>query len=309
MTHPNGTLIDLSHGGYQASIASVGAAVRRLEFDGRPLIVPFAAEELRPVYRGALLAPWPNRVVDGRYAFDGAEYELPINEPARNHALHGLVHWLDFDVTRRTASQAQPRGVITAQSGYPFTVALEVTFELTDHGLVTTVRASNQSPAPAPYGVAAHPYLVAGTPPIDAAFLHLPAGEVLAAEGPRLLPGAVQAVAGVDDGALDFRARRRIGDTFIDHAYTGLDVDEDGRCTVAITADDGAGAYLHWDGRQLPWVQVHTADRPEPQWHRAGLAVEPMTCPPDAFNTGVDLITLEPGDGHTASWTIGAITS
>jgi aldose 1-epimerase len=54
-------------------------------------------------------------------------------------------------------------------------------------------------------------------------------------------------------------------------------------------------------------VQVHTGDRPEPADHRRGLAVEPMTCPPDAFTSGVDLVHLGPGESHEASWSIAAI--
>ncbi|HWU31187.1 MAG TPA: galactose mutarotase, partial [Microbacterium sp.] len=61
-----------------------------------------------------------------------------------------------------------------------------------------------------------------------------------------------------------------------------------------------------WDAG-CPWVQVHTADLPDPAASRRGLAVEPMTCPPDAFNSGTDLIVLEPGAAHTAGWSIRAL--
>ncbi len=54
-------------------------------------------------------------------------------------------------------------------------------------------------------------------------------------------------------------------------------------------------------------MQVHTADRPDPDDDRVGLAVEPMTCPPDALNSGTDLVVLAPGDSHAASWEIEAL--
>jgi len=69
----------------------------------------------------------------------------------------------------------------------------------------------------------------------------------------------------------------------------------------------GTGVALIWDPQVLPWVQVHTADRPEPALNRSGIAVEPMTCPPDAFNSGDDLVILDPGARHEASWVIRAI--
>ena len=309
MSHPNGTRIDLAHGAYRASIASVGSTLRALEFDGHPLVTTFAVDELRPLYRGALLAPWPNRVVDGRYEFGGLERRLPINEHARGHALHGLVDWLDFDVVSAGSSQARLRGVVTARAGYPFTVAIDTWFALTEAGLVTTVTATNISADVAPYGVAAHPYLVAGTASIDQAWLQVPATQFLEATGERLLPGQVRQVAEADDGVLDFRRSRPIGPTEIDHAYTGLEPAQDGTCTVRLTDSAGAGAFMRWNGQELPWLQVHTADRPEPHWNRRGLAVEPMTCPPDAFNSGIDLIRLEPGASHTVSWTIGALSA
>lgn len=308
MISPNGKLIELTHGGYEASIASVGATMRTLSFDGRALVVGYGAQELRPLFRGTLLAPWPNRVVDGRYTFAGREHLLPINEHDRGHALHGLVEWLDFDVVGASAASARLQGVITARTGYPFTVRVRAQFDLTDTGLVSTVTATNLGDDVAPYGIGGHPYLVAGTSTIDETRLHVPAEQFLEVTGERLLPGQVRHVAEADGDFLDFRSRRQVGSTQIDHAYTGLDLGPGGICTVTLTRADGHGASMHWNGRHLPWVQVHTADRPEMEWNRIGLAVEPMSCPPDAFNSGIDLVALEPGGSHSASWTIGAVT-
>ena len=98
----------------------------------------------------------------------------------------------------------------------------------------------------------------------------------------------------------------RIDDTFIDHAFTALGRDAEGNTEVRLTTEDGSGVVMRW-GAECPWVQVHTADRPEPEMNRVGLAVEPMTCPPDAFNSGDDLILIEPGESASASWTIAAI--
>jgi aldose 1-epimerase len=94
----------------------------------------------------------------------------------------------------------------------------------------------------------------------------------------------------------------------IDHAFGGLERDGDGTAFVRVTAPDGFTTTMRW-GAELPWVQVCTGDDPDrPELHRAGVAVEPMTCPPDAFNTGVDLIVLDPGATTSASWTLSAST-
>ena len=99
---------------------------------------------------------------------------------------------------------------------------------------------------------------------------------------------------------------RRIGDLFIDHAFTGLQRDTAGLARVEVRAGDGHGVALTWD-TVCPWVQLHTGDRPEPEWNRAGLAAEPMTCPPDAFNSGTGLVVLQPGEQHEAAGRIAAV--
>lgn len=301
----SGTQFDLAFGDYTATIASVGASLRTLRHRGRDLVVPFEADEVRPVFRGATLAPWPNRVIDGRYAFGGTDYQLALTEPARGHALHGLVAWLDFVDLERTADRVLLATTLEAQEGYPFQLQVRVEFALDADGLHTTVTTRNTGRDAAPYGTGPHPYLVAGDGPVDDWTLTLPATEVVTITPDRLLPVAQVGVDSPEAEGLDFRAPRRIGDTFIDHAFTGLERTA-GIAEVQVTAPGGTGVVMRWDER-CPWVQVHTADRPAPFPSRIGLAVEPMTCPPDAFNSGTDLIALAPGATASAGWTIAAL--
>lgn len=306
MTIPlSGNQFTLSHGDYTASIASVGATLRSLQYRGRDLIVPFDADEVRPAFRGATLAPWPNRVVDGRYTFGGAEQQLALTEPDRGHALHGLVGWLDFVDIEESPTRVLLATTVEAQAGYPFRVQVRVEYMLSDEGLRTTVSARNTGTDAAPYGAGPHPYLVAGPGHVDDWTLTLPAGQVLGVTEDRLIPTELSDVAG-NGGVFDFREPRQIEDTFIDHAFTDLARDGAGIAEVRITDASGSGVAMRWDAA-CAWVQVHTADRDIPELHRLGLAVEPMTCPPDAFNSGTDLIVLEPGATTSASWTIAAI--
>ncbi len=303
MSHPlTGREVQLAHGSYTASVVSVGASLRSLEHGGRPLVVAFAADELRPVFRGVTLAPWPNRVVDGRYTFDGVEQQLDLSEPDRGHALHGLLGWTDWEVGETTGSSVELSTELAPSGGYPHRLALTCTYALSDAGLTQTVTARTLHDR-APYGTSAHPYLTAGGARLDTCTLTLPADRYVATEGERLLP------AGEQDAAAapwpDFRTPTVIGAAQVDHAFTGLRREADGTARVRLEAPDGFAVEMTW-GTALDWVQVHTADRPEPELDRAGLAVEPMTCPPDAFSTGEDLVVLEPGQEHTASWTVSA---
>ena len=265
--------------------------------------MPFAADEVRPAYRGVTLAPWPNRVVDGRYRFGGADEQLSLNEPDRGHALHGLAAWLDFEPVHRESARVVLAATIEAQAGYPHRLVVEVEFRLDGSGLHTTVTATNTGADAAPFGTGPHPYLVAGEGSVDDWTLELPAAVVLEVTPDRLIPTATAPVGGErEGGSFDFRAPRRIGSTEIDHAFTGLEYDADGVVAARLTDADGRGVGMSW-AADCPWVQIHTADGSG----RTGLAVEPMTCPPDAFNSGTELIVLEPGDAASAGWTIFAI--
>lgn len=300
----SGRQLTLAGHGYQAVIASVGATLRRLEHEGRDLIVPFEADEVRPAYRGATLAPWPNRIVDGRYSFTGVDHQLALTEPARGHALHGLLAWAEFDDRIVEDDRVVLVAVIEPQFGYPFRVEVAVEFRLEADGLTQSVTARNIGADAAPWGTGPHPYLVGGDGRVDDWTLALPASEVLTVTPDRLSPVAVEAVDRHPEW--DFRAPRRIGGVFIDHAFTELTRAE-GVAEVRVVAADGHGVALSWD-ESCPWVQVHTADLPaDAANHRMGLAVEPMTCPPDAFNSGVDLIVLDPGSEAIASWRFAAI--
>jgi aldose 1-epimerase len=290
----------IEHGDYVAVLTPVAAGIRTLQHAGTDLVVPYLAGDVRPYYRGAIIAPWPNRIVDGRYSFGGVEHQLSLTEPERGHALHGLLHWTRYEVTHASSSSVTWMHRSVAQAGYPWSLQLEVAYVLGDAGLSTSVTVTNLSASSAPYGVASHPYLRVGDVPIDDCELTLPAGEVLQVTPERLIPQELTDVSGT---RFDFRSPRAIGDAELDHAFTSLD---EGEVTVQLRAPDGRGVACTWESAALPWVQVHTADVPGTPAHRAGLATEPMTCPPDAFNRGQDLVVLEPGGSHTASWVIAA---
>ena len=246
-----------------------------------------------------------NRVVDGAYDFGGQRHQLALTEPEREgQALTGLLCWADFSERFADSDRVELAAIIEPQAGYPFRVEVTVEYRVGPDGLRQTVTARNVGADTAPWGTGPHPYLVAGDGRVDDWTLTLPAGQVLTVTSDRLSPVVVEPVSSHPEW--DFRTPRAIDDVFIDHAFTGLDR-SDRIAEVRLEAPGGTGVVMTWDER-CPWVQVHTADTPDAEaTHRIGLAVEPMTCPPDAFNSGTDLVALEPGDAHAASWRITAI--
>jgi len=293
---------EIRAGGYAAVITARGAALRQLLHRGRDLIVPFPAGGPIPDYRGIIAAPWPNRIADGRYTFDGVAYQVPVNEPERGCALHGQVFPLDWTMVSLDASSVALSCTPGPTAGYPHELRIDVEYRLSGHGLHGKVDASNLGSTTAPYGVCPHPYLVAGPAPLNEWTLEIPAASFLEVTPDRLLPKETRPVGG---GEFDFRMPRRIGTTEIDHAFTDIAFDGDGQARVFVRDPGGTGVGMAWD-RKCRWLQIHTADKQPPAPNRLGLAVEPMTCPPDAFNSGEDLVELEPGTSHQATWRVFA---
>jgi aldose 1-epimerase len=289
--------INLISGDYKAQIRSEGAGLSSLTFKGRNLVDPFQPSDTR-FFRGDVLAPWPNRIGDGRYEVEGKIFTAPINEIDRNTALHGLVFGLDWHVTQQSDSQVQLEVNLQASVSYPTALRISATYQLSSAGLEISISATNIGEATAPYGVSIHPYLVANSDSrVDDWALMLPSDEVLEVDQARLLPIAIRPCAEMN---FDFRGRSVIGSRFIDHAFK---VNENKARAVTVQDKDGIGVVMTFD-HTSKWIQIHTADRDGGPTSRSCLAVEPMTCPPDAFRTGEDLIWLEVGDNTASSWRI-----
>jgi aldose 1-epimerase len=298
---PSGEQFEISGGGYRAVVTESGAALRLLEHEGRPLVDGFPAEEMSAASRGQLLMPWPNRIRDGAYAFGGRDLQLPLTEPSRHNASHGLARWAAWSPDERTADSLSLRYRLMAQSGYPWTLDLLVRYAVSAEGLTVTQSATNRATEPAPYAQGAHPYLTVGAGPCDGWELTLPAATRTIADPERKLPVGREPVDGTD---FDFRAPRQIGATVVDHAFTDLVRDDSDRATVELRDPASGAAVALWVDEAHPWLMVYTGDDNAPGTRRRSVAVEPMTAQADAFRSGEDLITLSPGETCSASWGI-----
>ncbi len=292
--------IRLHHGGYAGAVDPEGAALRSLTHDGAELVQPSRGVR-GSAFAGALLAPWPNRIGGATYSFDSQEHRLPVNEPSRGHAIHGLAYALGWDVLETSADRARLAVQVPTQPGWPFELALAVEYHLGAEGLTVRLEATNTGDTRLPYGCGTHPYLVCGDGQFDDAELTLPAATRLETDDKMLLVGP----APVDEVNADFRTPSVIGGRFLDHCFTDIATDERGDARAVLRRPGGRGVAISW-GPWARWVQVHTPVRSSPAEHRHGLAVEPMSCPPDAFRSGDGLIVLAPGERHTAWWRIEA---
>jgi aldose 1-epimerase len=301
-----GLQYEIKAGDYRATVTQLGAGLRELRFCGQPVIAGYEADELPPAGAGQLLAPWPNRVDGGRYVFGGTEQHLALTEPGRGNAIHGLTRWMPWAAVSHDASAVRLRSAAHGQQGYPFALEIEAEYRLeSGTGLHVAITARNHGSHPAPYGTGQHPYLTVRTASVDDCELTLPAASWLPLDDRGIPSGPAQSVEGTP---YDFGKPQLIGTTQLDHALTGLSRDSGGRAWAHLTADGGTGTRVGlWAGQGYHWLQVFTGDPLGPDLRRKAVAIEPMTCPPNAFVTGDDLLVLQPGDTVTHAWGIAAL--
>ena len=298
---PSGEQFEITFGGQRAVIVEVGGGIRMYSVDGRDVLDGYSVVERCSSGRGQVLIPWPNRIQDGSYEFDGRHHQLPLTEPALGNAIHGLVRWSNWRVGEREPSRMVVEHTIHPQPGYPFTLALQIEYALSDAGLSVRTTATNVGDEACPYGAGAHPYLTLGTPTLDALVLQAPGRRVLVHDK-RDLPVGSEPVEGTE---FDFSIPRPIGSTKLDNAFTDLERDAEGHARVVLhNRESGRTLSLSVD-EHYPYLMLFTGD-PLPDVNRRALAVEPMTCPPNAFHTGESVIRLEPGDSATGAWRITA---
>jgi aldose 1-epimerase len=296
---PSGKQIEIAHGEQRAVVVEAGGGLRAYSSAGRDLLHGYGPDESSSAGRGQLLIPWPNRIKDGSYEFDGRRHQLPIDDVAEQDAIHGLTRWAAWALGEREPHRVVMEHHIHPRPGYPFSLALGVEYVLSDDGLRVMTAATNMGAGPCPYGCGAHPYLQLGTGPVDSLVLTVPARTVLWSDE-RGIPVGSGPVEGTE---LDFRRPRPIDSARLDNAFTDLERDDGGVAVVSLEDPDSGDKLALWVDHSYPYLMVFTGDPPT-DVERRGLAVEPMTCPPDAFRSGESLIRLDPGQSFTSTWGI-----
>jgi aldose 1-epimerase len=298
---PSGQQYVLTFGDQRAVVTEVGAGLRSYTVAGRDVVDGYREDEVCNLGRGQLLLPWPNRIEDGQYEFAGTVHQLPLTEPARHNALHGLTRWMNWTAVEQATDRVLISLVLHPQDGYPFTLRVHVDYRLSAGGLTIRTTTTNVGSSAAPYGTGHHPYLTVGTL-IDRARLKLPA--LLRLEtNHRLIPtGRLLPNGGT---AYDFVELRPIGNLSMDTPFANLVPDSDGLVRVHLEAPGGDPRIQLWMEPVYRFLMVFTPDAiPDAARRRRSIAIEPMTCAPNAFRSGDGLIVLQPGEARSSSWGI-----
>lgn len=295
---PTGEQFEITSGATTAVVTEVGAGLRALTVGGRALVETFDVGVRPPRGLGNVLVPWPNRTAGGRWEWNGAAQQLALTEPSAGNAIHGLLRHVLYRPDAAQPGEITLRAVVPVQPGWPVPLDTAVHYALDPTGLTVTHTVRNVGEEPVPFGIGAHPYLRAGDADVDDCVLTLAASTSLPLDGGLPTGPAVPVPA-----ELDLRGGRRIGDLDLDHAFGGCaPAAGDTLIRHRLAATDGTTEL--WAEPVFAWAQVFT---PSTLVGRGrGVAVEPMTCPPDALNSGVGLITLAPGQEWSGRWGIRA---
>jgi aldose 1-epimerase len=309
----SGAQYGLSHGDYSLIAVEVGGGLRTFECGGQPILHAYDADMVATSAEGQPLIPWPNRLHQGSYEWDGHDYQVPIDEVGQGNALHGFSRWYAWHP--RNGDQGGGDGhddpgdarhltlglLLPPRDGYPFALDLTTDYRLDAGGLTVTTTAVNVGGRPAPYAHGAHPYVVVDADTVDDTTVTIPADTYLPTDDAQIPVGRRQ----VDGTAHDFREPRRMAGMELDHAFTDLRRDDAGRATVVVRGEH-RGVEV-WVDETYPYVMVFTGhDLPQQERRRRSLGIEPMTCPPNGFATGEDIVRLEPGESFMTTWGIRA---
>ena len=283
----------------RAVITQLAAGIREFQIGGVDLVEPFPVTSSPQSAAGIVLSPWPNRVRGGKWrwaAADGTEQELQLalTEPALGNASHGLLRFTAYELVDKGADFVELAATIYPQSGYPFLVDTRVRYELSDDGLTVQHCFANAGETDAPVAVGAHPYLRIGD--VDTKELLLTVHATTHFElDQQLIPVGQTPVDGTE---FDLRTPRRVGDLELNDGYADAGPGELAR----LTAPDGATLTL-WGDDAFRFLQVYThrsfATLPEGS---VAIAIEPMTAPTDAFNSGLGVKRLAPHETWTVDW-------
>ncbi|MGY3318025.1 aldose 1-epimerase family protein [Arthrobacter sp. TE12232] len=296
--YASGRQYELRRGDALAVVTELAAGLRLYSRGGTALTETYGDADIPPGATGITLAPWANRVEDGVWHLNGKKLQLDITEVSRNNASHGLLRNSSYELVDEDEFSVTLEAAVFPQHGYPFLLRHRVRYELAeDLGLVVRQTLINDSQDPAPFVLGAHPYLRLGDVPSEELTVSVNARTRLVADD-RLIPRSTTPVG----GEFDLRDGRPVGDLDLDSAYTDLEFDG-GVARHTLRAPDGRTVSL-WQDANCAYVHVFVTT--EFPGRTKAVAIEPMTGPANAFNSGEGLRWLAPGEQFSMSWGISS---
>jgi aldose 1-epimerase len=247
-----------------------------------------------PRYSGAFMLPFPNRIRNGQYVHAGREYQLPLNDEEYQCALHGFCDdkTLDLVECNEVFGRLVLQGELQGQSGYPFPLFVRHTYRLSVDKIDVTSYVRNDHSIAVPIGVGWHPYIqLEGS--IDSYELKIPANHRVVL-GEQLVPTGEVTLEN------DFEDYQRIGNRYMNDCYklsSGRTLLRNPNTNIEVFVEQDVGS----DGYNYGMYYTPPS--------RNALAIEPMTCAPDAFNNGMGVKSLGSGESMELNWSMGILNT
>jgi aldose 1-epimerase len=234
--------------------------------------------------RSSFLFPFPNRIRDGKYTFDGKNYHFPVNEPAKNNAIHGFLNEQIFDLVHFRSNENNIEIKLTYQylgdrEYYPFPFSVEVTYLFYQSNLVVNFRVTNTGVNRMPSGFGWHPYFKSAEYRVDDIVLKLPELQEIELDL-RSIP------VGTKRKYDHFNKPNPVNKSEFDSLYELKQLKEGLWWRYP---SDKLKMEMIYD-EAIIYLQLYTPS------NRQSIAIEPMTCTIDAFNSGLGLNVLSPED-------------
>jgi aldose 1-epimerase len=262
----------ISFGPLELEIDTLGARITRFSNAGEE-VMKLASDELQG-FNGMVLAPWPNRIANGKYQIGQDAYQLEINEFNRNNALHGFAYKTEFDIKSHAASDIVLEAKLTEPKGYPFEIHLQIIYKLDESGFRCEFLATNNSDQHAPFGIGFHPYF----PVDDRTKISIPANTHILTDK-QMIPVSEEA---------NPNKEFLFGDVDFDDCFTQL---ERNNSIAEIQIESNDRAITLWQDPAFNYVMVYTTSEFEAlDGPSKAIAIEPQTCPANAFNTEVPML-------------------
>jgi aldose 1-epimerase len=290
----NNSFIHLKNGdSFTATIVpSVGAMLHQLKVkmndDDFNLIDNYSTSEITPEaagnwFKGVKLSPWPCRIPDGKYRFRKKEYAIQ-KMFKDGTALHGLLYDQPFQLVDESSNEETAWillrcGYEATDAGYPFPYDCEVKYAIHTRSLLEVeTKIHNLGETEMPIADGWHPYFRLGGK-VDDWELNFPAISMVEFDS-RLVPTGTLAP------YQKFKEPTRIGKTDLDNCFFLKIHEFKPVCSLRNPANNLA---LHiYTNPSYSYLQIFIPP------HRNSIAIENLSGPPDAFNNGMGLITLQP---------------
>jgi aldose 1-epimerase len=305
------TEITLTHGDWQLTVSPYGASLRGLSRRAardtlEEVVTGYSGAAGKVGGQGDVLIPFPGRVAQGRYTFDGQSHQMELNDKEGPSAIHGFLRQVLWESEQSSDDEIIFTTALAADAhpGYPFTLAARVAYRLDDGGLTCEFALGNLGDTAAPVAAGFHPYFTIGSGLIDMDILSVPFRSYLEFDEALIPTGRVLPV---DETAIDFRLAHAIEQTVLNTCYCAPQRGSDGRVRVTLTDPSVKRALTVWMDEAFEYIVLYSGD-PLPESHRRrALAIEPMTCGSDAFNHPAwGLVSLAPGETFSGTWGVSA---